>query len=431
MKKIFVIDTNVLLHDPRSLFAFGDNEVVIPLVVLDELDKKKVGGNDETSKHARMVIRSLDKMRDKGNIHEGVKTDAGGVIRVELNHIDNCPKGLDPSRMDNKLIGVTLGLKKVFSSTKIILITKDINLRVKCDALGISVHDYNADAVADNPDSIYTGIKEIFSSKDDIDAIFNHGRISVTDGSYYENQYVYMKSNVNTQHSALVKYVKGDLVKIINAKDIWGISARNMGQRFAFDALFDPNIKLVTLIGGPGVGKTLVSIASGISQTIELSVYKKLIMARPIIPVGKDLGYLPGTLQEKLTPWTAALQDNLNLLFSTKASDYLNMQKDSGKIEIEALTYIRGRSIPKSFIIMDECQNLSSHEVKTLITRAGEDTKIVLTGDIMQIDNPLIDSVDNGLSYVVEKFKSQEISAHITLCKGERSELATLASEIL
>lgn len=429
MSKMYILDTNVLLHDPRSLFAFEDNEVVIPLVVLDELDKKKVGVHDETAKHARMVIRSLDKMRGQGNIHEGVKTDSGGIIKVELNHIDNCPTGLDPSRLDNRLIGVTLGLQQDHPDRKIILITKDINLRVKCDALSISVQDYNADAIATNPSSIYEGTTSAYTDSRILDVLYRDS--SVEADGYIENQYVFLRSSTRQQHSALARFSENRLKPIKQFHNIWGISARNMEQQFALDALFDPEIKLVSLIGRAGTGKTLLAAAAGISQVLEHGVYRKLILTRPVQPMGKDIGYLPGTKEDKMQPWIAPLQDNLDLLFSDKGSSYLEAQVDSGVIEIEALTYIRGRSIPKSFIILDEAQNLTQHQLKTIITRISDGTKIVLTGDIMQIDNPYIDSVDNGLSCVVEKFKTHSISAHVTLHKGERSELATLASEIL
>lgn len=431
MKKIYLLDTNVLLHDPRSLFAFQDNEVIIPLVVLDELDKKKQG-HDETAKHARMVIRSLDRMRLNGSICKGVGTANGGLVRVELNHRDQCPADLDPNRTDNRIISVALGLKSDYPECKITLITKDINLRVKCDALGVVAEDYNADSVADSPKSIYEGTTDILVSESCISELHKNRCISADGhGKFHENQYVCMKSEVNPKHSSLVRYSKSMFVKINIPDNIWGISSRNKEQAFALDALFDPNIKLVTLIGCAGSGKTIISAAAGVSQVLDSHTYRKLIMARPIQPMGRDIGYLPGSVQEKLAPWMAPLQDNLELLFSDKGSNYLDMQRESGIIEVEALTYIRGRSIPKSFIIVDEAQQLTLHEIKTIITRVGEGSKVVLTGDILQIDNPFIDSVDNGLSCIVEKFKHHLISAHITLQKGERSELATLAAEIL
>jgi len=759
VKKCFVIDTNVLLHDPRSLFAFQDNEVVIPLVVLDELDKKKVGSHDETARHARMVIRSLDKMRSQGSIHNGVSTPAGGIVRVDLNHRDQNIPDLDPSRIDNRIIAVALGLKKEQPEREVILITKDINLRVKCDALCVVADDYNADSVADDANSIYCGTKEIVVTSEDIERLHQDGVLNAKEyGEFYENQYVFMNSNTKEKHTSLARYSKDKLVVVIPPNDIWGISSRNKEQAFALDALFNPEIKLVTMTGIAGSGKTLVAAAAGISQVLGSSEYKKLIMTRPVQPMGRDIGFLPGpqpldakiltpsgwttmgalkvgdrviakdgsptkilniypkgkkkvykvtttdgsteccidhlwstrtfedkecgengtikstyeilntlktkkekinhylprngpvlfdesellippytlgvilgggcigdsisitstnkellnrvskeievfgccfernsntimciisgnpikeklyrlglsdknvsnkfvpdvykynssvkdrldilrglmdsdgaiedngessystislelandvvdivnslggraiirttdekramrcdinlpshmnpfhiqdkaqhykceyihnigiqsidfvgekevqcilidnpehlyitddfivthnTIDEKMAPWMAPLQDNLELLFSEKGKGYLEMQQDSGMIEVEALTYIRGRSIPRSYIIIDEAQQLTSHEIKTIITRVGDGSKVVLTGDILQIDNPFIDSVDNGLSCVVEKFKHHSIAAHITLQKGERSELATLAAETL
>lgn len=432
MSKIFVLDTNVLLHDPRALFAFDDNEVVIPLVVLDELDKKKTGP-DEVARHARMVIRSLDDMRKQGNLHEGVKTHSGGTVRVEINHKDNVPSHLDPSRADNRIISVTLGLKSAHPGSKVALITKDINMRVKCDALNVEAEDYSTDSVAESAESIYTGCAKIDVAESIIDAFHNFGFV---DGgvlhNFHENQYVLLRSNTNTKHSGLARFSGGQLHKIEPKSNVWGINPRNKEQAFAFDALFNPDIRLVTLTGKAGCGKTLLAAAAGISQVYDSHTYRKIIMSRPIMPLGRDLGYLPGSKEEKMQPWMAPLQDNLDLLFSEKGADYLDLeQARGGRLQVEALTYIRGRSIPKTFIIVDECQNLTRHEIKTIITRVGEDSKVVLTGDIYQIDNPFIDAVDNGLSYVIEKFKDEPVAAHIGLKKGERSELASKAAELL
>ena len=431
MTKTFILDTNVLLHDPKALFAFEDNEVILPLVVLDELDKTK-SGIDEVARHARMVIRSLDELRLEGNIHEGVKLPHGGSLRVEIKFHDKLPIGLDPNRMDNRIIGVALGLQeKAEIGRKVIMISKDINLRVKCDALGVPSEDYNADSVAENASLIYGGTSEINFDDALVDQFHKDEFISTLGlGEFCPNQYVHIKSLSNPKKTGLARVDKDNLLKI-KPYNVWGITSRNKEQAFALDALFNPNIKLVTMIGRAGTGKTLLAAAAGISQLFDSHIYKKLIMTRPVQPMGKDIGFLPGDIDEKMKPWMAPLQDNLELLFSEKGANFLDMQREAGLIEVEALTYIRGRSIPKSFIIIDESQNLTLHEIKTIITRVGEDSKIVLTGDIMQIDNPYIDSVDNGLSCVIEKFKNHSIAAHVTLTRGERSQLATLASEIL
>lgn len=432
MSKIFVLDTNVLLHDPKALFAFDDNETVVPLVVLDELDKKK-NGPDEVARHARMVIRALDEMREQGNLHEGVKTSRGGIVRVEINHKDNVPKHLDPFRADNRIISVTLGLQSMHPDSKVSLITKDINMRVKCDALNVAAEDYNTDSVAENAESLYSGCTSVNVLDPQINAFHNLGFLDQgVIHKFHENQYVLLRSDTNPKHSGLARFSNKQLVKIEPRSNIWGISPRNKEQAFAFDALFNPDIRLITMTGKAGTGKTILAAAAGVSQVYDTSTYRKIIMSRPIMPLGRDIGFLPGTKEEKMQPWMAPLQDNLELLFSERGADYLDLeQAKGGKLQIEAITYIRGRSIPKTFIIIDECQNLTRHEIKTIITRVGEDSKVVLTGDIHQIDNPFIDALDNGLSYVIEKFKDESIAAHISLKKGERSDLASKAAELL
>lgn len=431
MSKLFVLDTNVLLHDPRALFAFDDNEVVIPLVVLDELDKKK-NGPDEVARHARMVIRSLDEMRQQGSLHKGVGNGRGGKVRVELNHKDNVPAHLDPTRADNRIVSVALGLRQEHPNCKIAVITKDINMRVKCDALNVHAEDYSTDSVAETAEAIYTGAEEISLPESQINAFHNLGFLDSAVHDFYENQYVLLRSNSDPKQSGLARYTNKQLTKIEPRSNVWGISPRNKEQAFAFDALFDPEVKLVTMTGKAGCGKTLLAAAAGVSQVYDTNDYRKITMSRPIMPLGKDIGYLPGSKEEKMQPWMAPLQDNLDLLFSEKGADYLDLEQTrGGRLQVEALTYIRGRSIPKTFIIVDECQNLTRHEIKTIITRVGEDSKVVLTGDIYQIDNPFIDAVDNGLSYVIEKFKNEPIAAHISLKKGERSELASKSAELL
>jgi len=431
MEKIYVLDTNVLLHDPRSLFSFEDKEVVIPLVVLDELDKKKDGGHDEVARHARMVIRSLDEMRAIGNLHQGVKTPANGTIRVEINHKDHVPGHLDASRADNRIISVILGIKSENPDAKVVLVTKDINLRVKCDALDIIADDYFSDSVAESADSIYSGISDVTVTSDYINLLNDAGSVASNLTGLSENQYILLRSNSDKKHSTLARFQGGKMIPIDLRGDVWGISPKNKEQACAFDALFNPDIKLVTLIGTAGTGKTLLAAAAGVCQLLDGHAYRKVIMTRPVVPLGRDIGFLPGDKDDKMKPWMAPLQDNLDLLFSGKGANYLEMEREAGKIEVEALTYIRGRSIPKTFIILDEAQNLTRHEIKTILTRAGEDSKVVMTGDINQIDSPYIDAVDNGLSFAIEKFKNEPIAAHITLTRGERSELANKASELL
>jgi len=287
MRKIYILDTNVLLHDPKSIFSFQDNEVVIPLVVLDELDKKKVG-HDEVAKHARMVCRSLDEMRALGSINEGVETEEGGIVRIELNHRDMVPPDLDPNRADNRIISVALGLmNQAKEGQKVTVITKDINLRVKCDALKVRAEDYSTDSVAASADLIYSGITELLVNDDKIDELHKNGYLELPN-TFYPNQYIWAKSNVNEKHSALARYdqLANKLVKISTYGDVWGISSRNKEQACALDALFDPNIKLVTLIGKAGCGKTLLATAAGISQLLDHHIYRKMGITRPIEPLG-------------------------------------------------------------------------------------------------------------------------------------------------
>lgn len=431
MTKLYILDTNVLLHDPRSLFAFEDNEVVIPLVVLDELDKKKVG-NDETARHARMVIRYLDTMRAQGNLHEGVLTDSGGTIRVELEHTDSCPNGLDNKRIDNRLIGVTLGLQQKSPNKNITLITKDINLRVKCDALGIAVEDYNADMVADNPGDIYMGHTDRVVKSTEIDEFYKNGQIVIENmDKLHYNEYVFMTSEINEKHSALARFDGKVLRKINSINTIWGISPKNKEQSYLLDALFDPNIKLVTVTGLAGTGKTIVSLAAALSLLLDLKMYKKILLSKPTQPVDKHgLGFLPGTLKEKMDPWMLPFWDNLSMLLNDKGKYYLETLIDD-IIEICPITYARGRSLSDCIIILDECQQLTKHEVKTMISRIGYSSKIVLIGDIEQIDTPYLGSTDNGLSIAIETFKNEPTTSHITLTRGERSDIATMASKLL
>lgn len=432
MDKIYVLDTNVLMYEPKSLFAFEDNEVVIPLTVLDELDKHK-NGNSQAAKHARMVIRSLDELRALGKLDKGVLTERGGTIRVELNNIDHVPTDLDPNRMDNRIISVALQLKEKNQNKKVTVITKDINLRVKCDALGVNAEDYTSDSVITNLDALYAGHTTIAVPDKDIDSIYEFGQVPVKNilRPLYPNEYVHLTSEVNDKHSALAKFDGTGLIKLRTFKNVWGISSRNKEQAFALDALFDPNIKLVTITGKAGTGKTLLSAAAGVSQIFDSHTYKRIVLTRPIMPLGRDIGFLPGDIDQKMMPWMGPLYDNLDLIFSEKGRFYLDAQMSEGNIDIEPITYIRGRSMPRSYIIVDEAQNLTRHEVKTIITRVGEGSKVVLTGDVEQIDAPYIDSYDNGLSYAIEKFKDEAIAAHVQLFRGERSDLATKAAEKL
>lgn len=432
--KLYILDTNVLLHDPTSLMAFEENELVIPLVVIEELDTFKDSEN-EIGRNARQVARTLDSYMEFGSLNKGISLSNGGSLRVELNCMPNIPAHLDPHKADNRIIGVALGLAERYPDKKVILVSKDINMRIKCDSLGVESQDYHKDHLVDNADELYSGFTEITIQDEEIDA-FHAGtsllRPDMMSTSFYPNQFVLMKSIINPKKSALARVIDlhSPFDRVLDHKDIWGIIPKNKEQTFALNLLMDPDVNLVSLIGLAGSGKTLLSIAAALQQTVESKEYKRIIVSRPIQPMGKDLGFLPGTLEEKMSPWIAPLNDNLEFLFDGNIKT-LEMFRESGIIQIEALTYIRGRSIPNSFIIIDEAQNLSVHELKTIITRAGEGSKIVLTGDIEQIDSPYLDAVSNGLSIAVEKFKEYDIAGHVTLRSGVRSGLATLAAKIL
>ena len=426
--KTFLLDTNVLLHDPACLKVFGNNEVVIPLSVLDELDNIKIR-LDELGRNARAVVRILDDLRKTGSLNKGVFYDKS-LVRVELNHRNHMPNGLDSIKIDNRLISTAIGLKE--EGKDVIVVSKDINLRVKCDAVGIATDDYIKDKLAEQPDSIYSGAKNLTVSSTIIDELYSKKSIIMEGLEAHLNEFFILKSDINPSHSAVARFMGNGMLNVCKDNHCpWGISPRNVEQKMALDLLLDPKIKLVTLIGKAGSGKTLLATATAMQLVInEKKNFQRILISRPIQPMGRDIGFLPGTIEEKLQPWMQPIYDNLEFLLG---GDHrmIDMYKEEGLIQVEPLTYIRGRSIPKSFIILDEAQNLTAQEIKTIITRLGEDSKIVITGDVEQIDNPYIDFADNGLTHVVERFKEYGISGHITLRKGERSKLATLASEIL
>ena len=440
MKKIFVLDTNVLLHDPKAIFSFEDNDVVIPIVVIEELDRFKKG-IDEMGRNARQVSRFLDEFRRKGKLSQGVQLDGGGSLCVELNHQspERLPPELVSSKADNRILATAFNLCRSRNDLSVVLITKDTNLRIKADALGLRAEDYETDRVT--IDELFTGEAEREVAPDRIEAFYDTGALEQTNTKPYPNQFILLKNTAHPTQTALARYnrQKQALVPIIGAKHgVWGIMPRNKEQQFAFDLLLNDDIRLVTLVGRAGTGKTLLALAAGLERTIEARIFQRLVVSRPVFPLGRDIGFLPGDIDEKLKPWMQPIRDNLEFLMGTsqalsrgKGRKDIQSLFDLGMIEVEPLTYIRGRSMPGQYLIVDEAQNLTPHELKTIITRAGEGTKVVLTGDPYQIDNPYIDSSSNGLTYVVERFKEEPIAGHITLVKGERSDLAELAATLL
>ncbi|HYK71874.1 MAG TPA: PhoH family protein [Pseudoneobacillus sp.] len=442
MNKIYVLDTNVLLQDPYTIFSFEDNEVVIPAVVLEEVDSKK-RYMDEVGRNARMVSKLLDSLRETGKLHEKIELENGGYLRIELNHrsFQQLQEIFVEKTNDNRILAVAKNLyleeETKENGRKVILVSKDALVRVKADAIGLYAEDFLSDRVIED-ESIYTGFLEVYIPVEILGRFYEKGELllsEIVNHPFYPNQFLIMKDALGGSASAIGMVDKtGKKVKklAINQDHVWGIHPRNVQQTMAIELLLRKDIPLVTLIGKAGTGKTLLALASGLMQTEDYGEYKKLLVARPIIPVGKDLGYLPGEKQEKLRPWVQPIYDNLEFLFNTKKPGELDaILAGMGSIEVEALTYIRGRSIPDQFIIIDEAQNLTKHEVKTILTRVGEGSKIVLMGDPEQIDHPYLDAYNNGLTYVVERFKEQSVAGHVKLLKGERSGLARLAAELL
>ena len=451
--KHFVLDTNVLLHNPRALYMFDDNEVIIPFAVLEELDGFKKG-NDDVARNAREVIRQLDSLRQRGKLAEGVEWNGhGGTVRVEFAAPER-PLWLSQDAPDNRIIGVAWQLKE--QGKRAVLITKDINVRLKSDALGIVTEDFEAQKV--DIDRLYGGyvsatvpgelIDSLYEEKQlDIDTLGEHLFEESADGQaepveLQANQFVVLKDALDESHTGLARRLADTdhLIPIHGPrKPVFGIMARNVQQTMALDLLLDDEVKLVTLLGTAGTGKTLLAIAAGMTKVFTEERYDKLLVARPIMPMGRDIGYLPGDKDEKLSAWMQPIFDNLSYLMSTRGAgtqhaeskhpeQKINQMMASGQLVLEPLTYIRGRSIPHQFMIVDEAQNLTPHEVKTIVSRVGEGTKIILTGDVAQIDNPYLDASSNGLSYMVERLKGQALIGHVTLARSERSELASLAA---
>tara|TARA_R110000868_G_scaffold7434_6_gene40386 strand:- start:1176 stop:2483 length:1308 start_codon:yes stop_codon:yes gene_type:complete len=435
LTKTLILDTNVYLTEPQSLFSFGEDNIAIPTIVLDEIDKHK-HRQDTAGLNARTMNRTLDKMRSKGSLSSGVPLGSGkGKVFAAQYDPRYMPAGMDPDDSDNKIIAIALRLK--LDGHDIGVISRDLNMRVKCDSFGLDCHDYQPQQVVKSDEHLYGGCSEIVVSDDFIDLFYAGKEVQLPQQEIplYPNHYLILRSEKDNQKSAISRFMGYDLPlrKIYTYKDIWGLSANNTEQKFAMDLLFDKNIQIISLTGQAGTGKTLIAAACGLEQVLHSTKsqggYDKLIITRPVQPMGRDIGFLPGTIEEKMMPWIAPIRDNLEYLFGDKTA--LDMQMEQGIIEIEAMTYIRGRSISNAFMIVDEAQNLTTHELKTIITRVGHGTKLILTGDIQQIDNSYVDSVSNGLTYAVEKFKHYDMSGHITLVKGERSQLATLAAEIL
>ncbi|NDD27624.1 MAG: PhoH family protein [Proteobacteria bacterium] len=453
-KKIFVLDTSVLLHTADSLFNFAEHDVVIPVVVLNELDTFK-RGTMEINRNARLVIKQLDHLREDGRLDRGIPLPSGGTVTVELNHRDAMellPPGFDTNN-DNRILAVALALKKRHPRRHVAVVSKDINMRVKAQTLGLHAEDYLNDKI--ELDELYPGNRVLKVSGRYIDTIYQERELPVSalNGAVSKdrlsaNEFVMLVNSANENATALARFdADRQALTLLREQrgDVWGVRPLNREQRYALEILLDDRVRLVTLSGKAGTGKTMLAIAAGLHKVVNEKTYRRLAVYRPVIPMGKDIGYLPGSEQDKLQPWMQPIFDNLEYLLDAhspsskkgspgqggRTSSPLDYLIDANVLEIGALTYIRGRSLPGLYIIIDESQNLTPHEVKTIVTRAGEGTKLVFTGDPNQIDHPYLDATSNGLTHLVEKFKGHSIAGHVTLVKGERSELAELASTVL
>lgn len=434
LKKKFVLDTNVILTDPHCIYKFEDNDVYIPLIVIEEVDKHKKG-HEEIARNARAFTREIDSLREEGSLTEGVVLRTGGTLFLTTPTLVDQTLGIETP--------VPLGLNLTINDDLILfsayqlratVVTQDLNVRLKADALGIVSENFEAGKVKLEDDTVYTGHRTIKLSGEEMQEFRDKKFLKYDD--LMPNEYVIMLQEHYERNSALGRFSKkhGGIVPLIEMKKgVWGIIPKNAEQRFAVDALLNDEISLVSLVGKAGTGKTLLAVACGLEKTLSDSKYHRILISRPIMPMGKDIGYLPGDINEKLNPYMQPIFDNLDFLFSGntgQTNEWKNLA-DSGVIKVEALTYIRGRSIPMQYMIVDEAQNLSPLEIKTIITRAGEGTKIVLTGDTQQIDSAYLDEINNGLTYASDRLKTEEIVSHVELTKGERSPLAEIATKLL
>jgi PhoH-like ATPase len=464
MKKNYVLDTNVLLHDPHAIFRFEDNDVIVPIYCIEEVDQFKREGS-ERGRNARQIARVLDELREQGgSLAGGVTLASGGMLRVAVPaKRPELPSAIDKATMDQAILQTAFDVRENDGGRPTIFVTMDSNLRIRADALGMVTQNYENQRV--EVEQLDTGVKEIEVEAQAIDAFFHDGRLAAanlpqggaslpsTGGGgtglgasnggpvgppgLTPNLCILLRDKTNPSHTALGRYdaAKREVIALrVPREGVMGVRPRNKEQSYAIDLLLDENVRLVTLVGKAGTGKTLLALAAGLKRTMDDGVYTRMLVSRPVMPLGRDIGFLPGDVDEKLNPWMQPIFDNLEFLFSNTARKgpraYAELL-DSGQIQVEPLTYIRGRSLPQQFMIVDEAQNLTPHEVKTIITRSGDGTKIVLTGDPGQIDNPYVDSASNGLTICADRFRGEKLAGHIVLAKGERSELAELAANSL
>lgn len=436
--KRYLLDTNVLLHDPKALTAFQENAVLLPIYVIEEIDRFK-RQLSRLGEHARRISRFLDDLRGSGRLAEGVALSTGGTLRVVFDPDDpeRSASGAN-GFVDTAILRIARRLRDEDPETPLVVVTKDVNLRIRADALGLRAEDYESDRVS--LDALYTGQTEIEVAAGELERFRKEGELPLPPGEYHPNQYALLRDPAETGNTALARIdtLAGRLRALVeDGSGVQGIRPRNKEQYFALDALLDPALVLVTIMGKAGTGKTLLALAAGLQQVMDDGIYNHLLVSRPTFPMGKDIGYLPGSVEEKLNPWMQPIYDNLALLLESDAGrggprgrtvDDLIRR---GVLAVEPLTHIRGRSIPQRFMLVDEAQNLTPLEVKTILTRVGERTKLVLTGDPWQIDTPYIDSSSNGFNHVVHHFADVPLAAHVQLVKGERSKLAEYAANLL
>tara|TARA_B100001248_G_scaffold262728_1_gene261727 strand:- start:2613 stop:4028 length:1416 start_codon:yes stop_codon:yes gene_type:complete len=433
-----VLDTNVILFDAQAVYRFDNADIYIPVSVIEEIDRFK-RDTGENGRNARQFSRFIDELRGIGKLVEGVKpsNSKNKVYVMSDRDTSAVPPDLDIEKADNRILAAAMSLYKHHPESDVMLISKDINLRIKADVYGVNAKDYEPDNV--DIDEMYDGYRELVLKPSEIDQFYTERFYQVDENfKFVPNEYVIMRNESNPSHSALGRFSlnEGGIVPLKIHDNVWGIHPRNMEQSFALDSLLNPDIQMVSLVGKAGTGKTLMALAAGLLLTLDEAKFQRLLVSRPIFPMGRDIGYLPGDVNEKLNPWMQPIFDNVDFLMGAdtshkKAAGRTQELMNQGLLNIEPLTYIRGRSIPHQYLIVDEAQNLTPHEIKTIITRAGQGTKVILTGDCYQIDNPYLDSSTSGLTYCVERFKGVPIASHVTLTKGERSQLAELASNIL
>jgi PhoH-like ATPase len=435
----YILDTTVLLYDAQALFKFGSDNVIVPITVIEDIDHFKKD-QSETGRNARQTSRYLDEMRQKSSVVKGIRLDSGGTLFVRSGSsttLRRMPGALQSDVRGSRILAIALDVMQESTDVPTIFVTKDLNLRIKADALGLRVEDYESDKV--DIEELYSGYRTLTVERSVIAAFRDQGSVA-TPERLFPNEYVTFIAADDPEFTAAGRFdaEAGTVVRLLSehSRESWRITPRNREQQFAMDALLCDGIQLVTLVGKAGTGKTLLAVAASLFKTVDENIYGRVLISRPTLPMGKDIGFLPGTVEEKLTPWMYPIADNVELIMRKDSRANRPIRGfaelvDMGILVIEPLTYIRGRSIHNQYLIIDEAQNLTPHEIKTIITRVGDGTKIVVTGDPYQIDNPYIDSSSNGLTYVVERFKNEAIAAHVTLTKGERSKLSELAANLL